>query len=102
MNINELVRRAKLGDNIAKERIILESKSFIKKVIKDTLPAFYYANCCYDDLYQEACIGVLSSVDTFDFDKKVNFYTYSYLVVRGCLLKTLKENGRFIKIPGDM
>ena len=33
MNINELVRRAKLGDNIAKERIILESKSFIKKVI---------------------------------------------------------------------
>lgn len=101
MDINDLVRNAKKGNIFAKEEIIVNSDGFIKKVIKDTLPSFYYANVCYDDLYQEACIGMLRAIKDFDFSKDVGFYTYAYAVVRGCLLRTLVDNGRFIRIPHD-
>lgn len=101
MDINDLVKNAKKGNVFAKEEIVINSDRFIKKVIRDTLPSFYYANICYDDLYQEACIGILMAIKDFDFNRKVSFYTYAYTVVSGCLLRTLVSNGRFIRIPHD-
>lgn len=101
MDINDLVRNAKKGNVFAKEEIVINSDRFIKKVIRDTLPSFYYANICYDDLYQEACIGILIAIKDFDFNKEASFYTYAYAVVKGYLLRTLVNNGRFIRIPHD-
>lgn len=53
----------------------------------------------YDDIYQVACIGILSAVERFDPDKNVKFATYATPTVLGEIRHYFRDKGSFIKVP---
>ncbi|WP_022851730.1 sigma-70 family RNA polymerase sigma factor [Limisalsivibrio acetivorans] len=44
-----------------------------------------------DDLYSSACLGLIESMDRFDKDRNVNFYTYAERRIKGSILDTLRS-----------
>ena len=102
VNINELVMRAKEGDINARDELVISNINFIKKVISDTVSVFKYPNIDYSDLVQECCIAMIDVIDNFDINKNVQFLTYAYYAIRSCVLNTLANDTRFVRIPKNV
>lgn len=43
-----------------------------------------------DDLFSSACVGLIESMDRFDKDRNVNFYTFAERRIKGSILDTLR------------
>lgn len=44
-----------------------------------------------DDLYSSACLGLIESLERFDKDRNVNFYTFAERRIKGAILDTLRS-----------
>lgn len=65
-----------------------------------------YAGLLTDDvsineLFQEATIGIIESIDTFDLRKKTSFTTYAYFHIRKRIIDFIKHN-KLIRAPRDI
>ncbi len=87
--LNEYLRRAKIGDEGAKEKIFIENAPLIKSIIK----RFKGKGVEYDDLYQIACIGFLKAVKNYDAGFGVKFSTYAVPMVIGEIKRYMRDNG---------
>lgn len=54
-----------------------------------------------EDVFQQAQIGLIESVDLFDPDVGVNFTTFAYWYVIKCIIEFIKEN-KVVKVPRSM
>jgi len=73
-----------------KEEITLEFMPRIKSWvlrIASTLPD----SVDVDDLYSSACLGLIESMERFDKDRNVNFYTFGERRIKGAILDTLRN-----------
>lgn len=73
-----------------KDQIISEFMPRIKSWvlrISTTLPD----SVDVDDLYSSACLGLIESLERFDKDRNVNFYTYGERRIKGAILDTLRN-----------
>ena len=87
--LNEYLRRAKIGDEKAKEKIFTENAPLIKSIVK----RFKGKGVEYDDLYQIACIGFLKAVKNYDESFGVKFSTYTVPMVIGEIKRYMRDNG---------
>jgi len=53
------------------------------------------------ELFQEATIGIIESIDTFDLSKNTSFTTYAFYHIRKRLVDYIKKN-KLIKAPRDI
>lgn len=44
-----------------------------------------------DDLFSSACVGLIESMDRFDKDRNVNFYSFAERRIKGSILDTLRS-----------
>lgn len=73
-----------------KDKIITEFMPKIKSWvlrISATLPD----SVDVDDLYSSACLGLIESLERFDKDRNVNFYTFGERRIKGAILDTLRN-----------
>jgi len=49
----------------------------------------------YDDLLQEAMVGLIQAIERFDPDRGIKFVTYSAFRVRGAVIDSLRDGGDF-------
>lgn len=73
-----------------KNKVVLELTPKIKSwVIRmgTTLPD----SVDLDDLYSAACLGLIESMERFDKDRNVNFYTFAERRIKGAILDTLRS-----------
>lgn len=64
-----------------------------------------YAAICsepFEDLFQEACIGLINAVERYDPSMGTQFNTYATHVINGHLKHYLRDLGRLIKEPAWM
>jgi RNA polymerase sigma factor (sigma-70 family) len=54
-----------------------------------------------NELFQEATIGILESIDTFDIKKNTSFTTYAYFHIRKRIIDFIKHN-KLIRAPRDI
>lgn len=87
--LNEYLRRAKIGEEYAKEKIFTENAPLIKSIVK----RFKGKGVEYDDLYQIACIGFLKAVKNYDESFGVKFSTYAVPMVIGEIKRYMRDNG---------
>ncbi len=85
----ENLRKAKRGDEIAKEEIFNENLPLIKSIVK----RFKGKGIEYDDLYQIASIGFLKAINNFDESFGVKFSTYSVPMIIGEIKRYIRDNG---------
>lgn len=88
-NIIEYLRKAKNGDEEAKEIIFKNNSPLIKSIIR----RFIGKGVEYEDLYQIACIGFLKAVNNFDESFGVKFSTYTVPMIIGEIKRYMRDNG---------
>ena len=85
----EYIRRAKSGDQSAKQALIDGNVSLIKCIVKRYLGK----GVEYDDLFQLACMGFLKAIAGFDERFGVRFSTYSVPMIAGEIKRFMRDDG---------
>ena len=86
---NEFIRKAKGGDNSAKERLLKENENLIKSIVRRYLGK----GVEYDDLFQLAGIGLLKAITGFDESYGVRFSTYAVPMIAGEIKRFMRDDG---------
>ncbi len=86
---NDLVRLAKSGDNVAKERLLTENVNLIKSIVKRYLGK----GVEFDDLFQLASMGLLKAINGFDQSFGVRFSTYAVPMIAGEIKRFMRDDG---------
>ena len=83
-----LLRRAKEGDERARQRLIEGNLRLVLSVIG----RFDKRGECPDDLFQVGCIGLMKAISNFDPTKNVRFSTYGVPMIAGEVRRYLRDN----------
>jgi RNA polymerase sporulation-specific sigma factor len=83
-----LLRRAKEGDEHARQQLIEGNLRLVLSVIQ----RFDKRGESPDDLFQVGCIGLIKAIANFDPDKQVKFSTYGVPMIAGEVRRYLRDN----------
>ena len=83
------IRKAKSGDERAKEELITQNVSLVKCIVKRYLGK----GVEYDDLFQIACMGFLKAISGFDESFGVKFSTYAVPMIAGEIKRFMRDDG---------
>ena len=86
---NNLIRMAKQGDGLAKEKLLVENNNLIKSIVRRYLGK----GVEYDDLYQLAGMGLLKAINGFDESFGVRFSTYAVPMIAGEIKRFMRDDG---------
>ena len=86
---NNLIRMAKQGDGLAKEKLLVENNNLIKSIVRRYLGK----GVEYDDLYQLASMGLLKAINGFDESFGVRFSTYAVPMIAGEIKRFMRDDG---------
>lgn len=90
----ELLKKARSGDEKARERFIMGNMRLVLSIIK----RFPSAKENPDDLFQAGCIGLIKAIDNFDLNLGVMFSTYAVPMIMG-EVKRLIRGYNSLRIP---
>ncbi|MBR2441575.1 MAG: SigB/SigF/SigG family RNA polymerase sigma factor [Clostridia bacterium] len=93
----EYIRKAKTGDQGAKEALIEHNVSLVKCIVKRYLGK----GVDYDDLFQIACMGFLKAIAGFDEKFGVKFSTYAVPMIAGEIKRFMRDDGS-VKVSRSM
>ncbi len=83
----ELLKKARLGDERAREDFIVANMRLVLSVTK----RFRLKNANLDDIFQAGCIGLIKSIDNFDLSVGVKFSTYAVPMIVGEIKRFLRD-----------
>ena len=86
---NELVKKAKAGDEEATNTLVSGNFPLIKAIVKTYLGK----GVDYDDLYQIGCVGFLKAIKNFNPNFDVKFSTYAVPMIAGEIKRFLRDDG---------
>lgn len=84
----ELLRRAREGDETARQELIAGNLRLVLSVIQK----FAGRGESMDDLFQVGCVGLIKAVDCFDLNQNVQFSTYGVPMIAGELRRFLRDH----------
>ena len=85
---DELFKRIKSGDTIAREEFVQGNLRLVLSVIQ----RFSGRGENPDDLFQVGCIGLIKAIDNFDLNQNVQFSTYAVPMIIGEIRRYLRDN----------
>jgi len=88
VEMDMLLRRAKEGDKLAREKLIEGNLRLVLSVIQ----RFEKRGESPDDLFQVGCIGLMKAINNFDPTKNVRFSTYGVPMIAGEVRRYLRDN----------
>ena len=88
VEMDMLLRRAKEGDELARQRLIEGNLRLVLSVIQ----RFDKRGESPDDLFQVGCIGLMKAINNFDPTKMVKFSTYGVPMIAGEVRRYLRDN----------
>ena len=83
-----LLRKARDGDTVAREKLIEGNLRLVLSVIQ----RFDKRGENPDDLFQVGCIGLIKAISNFDPDNQVRFSTYGVPMIAGEVRRYLRDN----------
>ncbi len=93
----EYIRKAKQGENGAKELLLEHNVSLVKCIVKRYLGK----GVDYDDLFQIACMGFLKAIAGFNEEFGVKFSTYAVPMIAGEIKRFMRDDGT-VKVSRSM
>ena len=98
--INEFAIDAQMGDEDAKELLVIYSSRMVRKVVNDFRWAFG-RGLEMMDLYQAGVMGLLISLDSWDSERSVDFLGWSKWRVYAEVTKLITRDGPMIRLPRE-
>lgn len=95
-NENELIIRAKNGDNWARNRVIERNLPLIKKIAKKTITTSILSD---SDLVQEGIFGLITAIEKFNPLLGYKFATYAGWWIKQAMFKAVSEQSYAVNIP---
>lgn len=89
METIELIKQARSGDKLARDKVIKNNMALVYSIVKR------FAGRGYDleDLGQIGAIGLIKAVDEFDLNFDVKFSTYAVPLITGEIKRFLRDDG---------
>src|ERR671910_1643008 len=94
----DLSKRAKKGDEAARNRLIEKNLRLVVSVAKKSRGR----GLSFEDLIQEGNIGLMKAVGKFDSDRGFRFATYATWWIRQTIQRAVVDKGRTIRIPAHI
>ena len=94
----DLSKRAKAGDERARQRLIEKNLRLVISVAKK----YRGIGLPFEDLIQEGNLGLMKAVEKFDPDRGWRFSTYATWWVRQAVQRAVADKGRTIRVPVHM
>jgi len=92
-----LIELAKTGNNRAKGQILKKYELLCHKLARKF--RFTSPNADHDDLFQEAQIGLLKAVESYQSDKGASFMTWAFYAVRGAIVSSGRTDRKQPRYP---
>jgi RNA polymerase sigma factor (sigma-70 family) len=92
-----LIDQAQSGSAYAKQQITKKYELLCHKIARKF--GFTAPNADHDDLFQEAQIGLLKAIESYDVTKGASFMTWAYYAVRGAVVSSGKSDRKQPRYP---
>src|SRR5215213_9194421 len=94
----DLSKRAKAGDQKARQRLIEKNLRLVVSVAKK----YRGYGLPFEDLIQEGNIGLMKAVEKYDPERGFRFSTYATWWIRQAVGRAVADKGRTIRVPVHM
>jgi RNA polymerase primary sigma factor len=91
----DLSKRAKAGDEKARQRLIEKNLRLVVSVAK----RYRGMGIPFEDLIQEGNIGLMKAVEKFDSEMGHRFSTYAIWWIRQVVQRAVADKGRVVRLP---
>ena len=91
----EIARKAKAGDQRARDKLISANTRFVVSVAKQ----YQGQGLDLEDLISEGNAGLIRAADKFDPDRGLKFISYAVWWIRQSIMQALSDKSRTIRLP---
>ena len=85
--MNELIKKARQGDEVATNEIVENFKAKVKGIAR----GYFLIGGDLDDLVQEGMIGLFKAINTFDESKSNDFNAFALMCVNRQIINCIKK-----------
>ena len=93
-----LIKAAKRGDVVARNRLIETNMRFVFKIAGK----FKMSEIPMEDLAHEGMFGIIEAITRFDVDSGNRFSTYAYHWIYHSLVRHIQRHARVVRVPQDI
>ncbi len=87
---NELIEKAKKGDEVALDSLMSRYKQLASKIAR----SYFLVGAEYDDLLQEAMIGLYKAYTNYEINSKTSFSTFAHMCITRNVQSAIKIANR--------
>ena len=95
--MNELIKRAQNGDEVAMSKIIEDNVGLVWNIVKRFLNRGYEK----EDLFQIGCVGFVKAIKRFNLEYENKLSTYAVTMIIGEIKRFLRDDG-MIKVSRNL
>jgi RNA polymerase primary sigma factor len=93
----ELARRARDGDEEARETLVMSNLRFVVSVAKQ----YQNQGLNLEDLINEGNMGLIKAVENFDETRGFKLISYAVWWIRQSIVQSISEHARLIRLPSN-